>query len=37
MDYDTLEVHGGMNDFAEGLHTDWRFYVDSIDIITEAS
>ena len=37
MNYDTLEGHGGMDDFAQGLHTDWSFYVNSIDIITEAS
>ena len=37
MNYDTLEGHGGMNDFDEGLHTNWRFEVDTIDIITKVS
>ena len=35
MNYDTLESHGGMNDIAEGLHTNWGFYFDLIDIITK--
>ena len=37
MNYDTLEGLGRKDDLSKSLDTDWCFYIDNVNVVSEAS